>query len=552
MEKIIKNQITEVRFFYKIFLYIFLGALWSFSNVGYSFGLLTWFTFVPFLFFIKYENFKWGLLFSWIFGFSAYTCHFWWMVNPFYSYMSQDFLPIGFGFIGIIVGSLATLLVAAYHGLMYLIIYGISKFAATKKNGDIFYLIMPLIVTAVDYFFPKLWFDQIGYSQYIFFNFSQIADLFGVPLITFIVISSNASIIILIESILYKKNLLFSIFLFSFVILIIIIGSIYGDYKKNEVEKSYEDFAKIGIVQGNYSGLDKKIFGKFDEMLTTYNDMTKTILDNTLDLVVWPESAIPTFFDSENKDFTSVKNFNKVPLLFGTHIIETPNEESRKKDNIYNSLILLSEDGKKLDYYYKRKLLMFVEGFEPKFLNIFMGLYGLTPFSSGEDNRIMSLNKLKIAANICYEDIIPTFVRKSLNFKDEKANILINCTNDSWFGKSIEPNMHLHIAGFRAIENRISLVRSTCTGYSAVFSPKGELLYKSGLLTKEAKSVNVPLLSTKTVYNTFGWFFVYLLGIIIILIFVYAVFRKIKFEIIKSKMLSENHHKKDLYKIWYD
>ena len=100
IEKAIKNQIVDMRLIYKVIFYVLLGTLWSFSNVGYSFGLLTWFTLVPFLFFIKYENVKWGLIFSWIFGFSAYLHHFWWMANPFYSYMAQNLLPDGFAFWG--------------------------------------------------------------------------------------------------------------------------------------------------------------------------------------------------------------------------------------------------------------------------------------------------------------------------------------------------------------------------------------------------------------------------------------------------------------------
>ncbi len=550
MEKIIKNQITEIRFFYKIFLYVFLGALWSFSNVGYSFGLLTWFTFVPFLFFIKYENFKWGLFFAWIFGFSTYTCHFWWMVTPFQSYMSQDIFPRGFDFIGTSVGWFAVLVISAYHGLMYLIIYAISKFSATKKNGDIFYLIMPLVVTAVDYFFPKLWYDQIGYSQYTFSNFSQIADIFGVPLITFIVIGCNSSIMILIESMIFKKNLHFPISFFSFIILIIVLGSIYGDFRKKEIETKYMDFANIGIVQGNFSGLDKKSAGKFEEMLETYNSLSKSLMDNTLDLVVWPESAIPAFFDSSRSDYDVVKKFKDSPLLFGTHSREIVSINDVEKEKIYNALVLVSEKGEKIGAYYKRRLLPFVEGFEPKFLNIIMNIYGLSPFSPGTKNEILKCKNMKIAANICYEDIIPYFVRKSLRHEGENANILINCTNDSWFGGALEPNMHLHIAGFRSIENRISLVRATCTGYSAAFSPKGDLLYKSGLFTSEAKNVKVPLLETRTIYNVFGWFFVYFLSILILLIFGYAIFRKIKFEIVKSKLLGDNRRKKALYNLW--
>ena len=150
-------------------------------------------------------------------------------------------------------------------------------------------------------------------------------------------------------------------------IFLIVVGSIYGDYKKGKVEREYQDISKIAIVQGNYSGLDKMKFGKFDEMLTSYNELSKSIVDNSVDLVVWPESSIPIFFDREEKDFRSIKKFNTTPLLFGTHTIEKVRYKNKEREQIYNSLVLLSKNGEKLDHYDKRKLLMFVEGFEPSF-----------------------------------------------------------------------------------------------------------------------------------------------------------------------------------------
>ncbi|OHD10470.1 MAG: apolipoprotein N-acyltransferase [Spirochaetes bacterium GWD1_27_9] len=546
----IKEKIQETQFIYKVFIYILLGILWSFSNVGYSFGFLTWFTFVPFLFFIKNENPKNGFILGWIFGTSAYFFHFWWLINPFLSFLPGEFIPYSLGFLSVFIGGFITLLISIFHGLMYGLIFIIVKYISTKKYVEVFYISMPLVVTVIDYFFPKLFYDQIGYSQYLFLRISQIADVFGVPALTFLVISSNAAIVILLESILYKRNTQFGV-TFAVFVLILILGSYYyGNERIKQIEKTItiSKNSKIGIVQGNYSGIDKRDAQKYYEMLYTYNDLSNQILDRSPDLIVWPESSIPSFFDNDVKDFTVIKKFEKVPLLFGTHTVET----QKDKEFVYNSLVFVSSSGIKLDQYNKMKLLPFVEAMPVNFLNFIMGIYGLSDFSKGKEYKIMESGDLKFSTNICYEDIIPEFVRKSVTINKKEANLIINCTNDSWFGKNIEPTMHLHIAGFRSIENRKSLVRSTCTGYSAVFDPTGNLKYMSKIDSKESTVVEVPLLEIKTVYRVWGWIFIYILGLFVIIFFGYAMFRKIKTYLTRSKMFAKEHYKKTLHKTWMD
>jgi len=550
MDKILKAKVQEIRFTYKIVLYIIFGVLWSFANVGYSFGLLTWFAFVPFLFSIKYENLKSGIILSWIFGITAYIFHFWWMTYPFVAFFSKGFASGGMIALGFIVGWLITLLTSAYHGLMYVIIFVVTKYIVTKKRGSFFYLTMPFVFTVVDFFFPKLWYDQLGYSQYVFFNFSQIADIFGVPIITFIVIFSNSAILILIEAFLYKKHIRYGIAVAATAICMIVAASIYGDIRQKQILQICKESpkAKIGVVQGNFSGLDKKNAGIYSKMIFTYNDLSKKLLNKSEspDLIVWPETSIPMFFEEETKDFSYVKEFSKTPLLFGTHIIEG----KRTKDNVFNALVLLSPDSEKIDQYYKHKLVPFTEGMPFKFLNFIMNAYGLCAFGEGTEYKIMQVGNIKMATNICYEDIIPRFIKESLNVKGVESNLIVNATNDSWFGKTIEPGMHLRMAGFRAIENRKSLVRSTCTGFSGVFDPTGNLIYISKLMEQDSAVIETSLLEIKTIYRQGGWTFVYFLGLIVLIIFIYAVIRKVQFYFKKSKMIAENHHKKLLYRVW--
>ena len=140
---------------------------------------------------------------------------------------------------------------------------------------------------------------------------------------------------------------------------------------------------------------------------------------------------------------------------------------------------------------------------------------GLKEFSPGEGPVFIKHDGLKMAVNICYEALIPEYIRKSIFDKNgECANVIINCTNDSWFGKTIEPEMHLRISTIRAIENRRCLVRATCTGYSVFVDANGVIDYRSHLYKPEAHVEKVPLLEIKSFYTSHGWIFIYLLGLI--------------------------------------
>lgn len=551
MEKIIKSKVNDITFISKIILYFFCGTFWSLANIVYSFGFLTWFAFVPFLFLVKYENLKTSLFLSWIFGFSAYIFSFWWLPRPIISMLSAWFLPEYLKFIAYIIGWFINIIVCAFHGLIYLLIVLIAKTISSKK-GFLFYIIIPFVATVIDYFFPKLWIDQIGYSQYLFFHFSQAADLFGVPFLTFIIFFCNSATIILIESILFKKDIHFGAFLFLLVIFSIVLLSIYGHFRYNEIKtiESQSKKAKIGVVQANFSGFDKRDSTKIDNMIETHNELSKTILKYSPDLIVWPESAIPVLIDSYITTLDFVKKFNSVPLLFGCHTSSI--DEKKIKDRFFNSLVLVNSDNKKLDEYNKRKLLPFVEEFPIREFDFIMSLYRISQFDRGEKSKIMRVGDIKFSPNICYEAVIPDLVRESLHIEGVSANLIINCTNDSWFGRTVEPKLHLHIAGFRSIENRKALIRSTCTGISAIFLPTGEILYKSQLFEKDAFVKEVPLMEIDTLYSKGGYLFVYLINIITIIILGFAVFRKLLFEKKKKDLINRIHHKKLLYRVWME
>jgi apolipoprotein N-acyltransferase len=516
----------------KLVLYTVLGAAWSLSQVGYSLGFLTWISLVPYLLLIRGETYKSGFWYSLLFGLSAYMVHFWWMPAPVADVLAAVALPPHLAVLGWAAGIAANMVVCTFHGLVYAFMFLVSRFIAGRYRS-LFYLVFPIVGTVLDAFFPKLWYDLIGYSQYMHVELSQVADLFGVPLISLLVFAANTGTAWIIDSFLLKKTRTLSLVFTIGTVAAVGFSIIYGFNRLDTIRSVMNEApkARFGMVQGNYSGLDKKDRGKQFEMINSYNEYSRELLDDDPDIIIWPESAIPVMYDTNAVYYKSVKKFKEVPLLFGLHLSEenpeyralkalepdSPMPAVMKRRNVYNSLVLTSDKAMKLNHYNKIKLLPFVEEFPIKFLNSILHFINLSEFSRGAGPVIMETGDIRFSPNICYEAIIPSFVRKSLVIDDREANVIINCTNDSWFGATIEPAMHLNISGFRSIENRKSMVRVTCTGYTALFDPTGQYrpwngtrmpspLYEPYYEVQEA-----PLMEIDTVYRSGGWLFRYVL-----------------------------------------
>ena len=110
--------------------------------------------------------------------------------------------------------------------------------------------------------------------------------------------------------------------------------------------------------------------------------------------------------------------------------------------------------------------------------------------------------KHKVSILICYEDILPGFTNRAVASAD--SEMLINITNDAWFGDTTEPWEHLALAKFRAIEHRKYLVRSTNSGVSAIVDPNGNTVTESKTFVAEAKQETLHWMKGGTVYETVG------------------------------------------------
>jgi apolipoprotein N-acyltransferase len=197
----------------------------------------------------------------------------------------------------------------------------------------------------------------------------------------------------------------------------------------------------------------------------------------------------------------AIRGFS-APLLFGAITYSDATDRAGERE-YYNTALLAAPDGKVLGRYDKNYLLLFGEylPFARWFPFLKKWLPEAGDFVPGESVEVFDLGGVRLGVMVCYEDIIPSFTRR-LAGKD--PNVLVNVTNDAWFGKTAEPYLHMQLATFRAIENRLFLLRSTNTGVSVVVDPVGRVVQETSLDGMETILADVAVMSGDTIYRRFG------------------------------------------------
>ncbi len=299
----------------------------------------------------------------------------------------------------------------------------------------------------------------------------------------------------------------------------IILGlHIYGNYIINKNIKILDktiNKAYVKIISPNFDleyGLNSKEIEKRFKKLIRYSNPDK----EKETIFIWPEGAFSGYSYNEILSFKDLilKNFSKKHLIiFGVNKIEPIT------GSFYNSMIIVNNKFEVIQTYNKRKLVPFGE-FLPfeNILNSF-GFKKITEghgsFLKGQQNNNLIVKKLNILPLICYEIIFTNLVQKSTS----ETNLIVNISEDGWFGKSIGPDQHFSKSIFRAIENNTFLLRSANRGTSAIIDNKGNTLKR--INRNEAGNIEfeVPLIKSNKIKNDLIFFILLITYLLIFLIY---------------------------------
>ena len=316
--------------------------------------------------------------------------------------------------------------------------------------------------------FPwNLWAYSISWATELI----QILNIIGLFAFNLIIIS-----IFMFPAVLFFKiNLSKKLLLLIYPIILFLIFYIYGNHSINQnrsLLKLNNQKFNIKVISPNFKleyDIDLKEVESKLQKLIKYSEPT----NNSKTLFVWPEGVFSGYNYEELLIFKELfsKNFSKNHfILFGV------NKYNPKKNGNFNSLIIVNNELEILKEYHKQKLVPFGEFLPFEKLLRRIGLKKITEghgsFLVGGKQENLNLDNLNILPLICYEVIFTKLIQKS----PDKTNLIINISEDGWFGDSIGPYQHFPKGIFRAIEQNSFFIRSANKGISAIINNKGEII----------------------------------------------------------------------------
>nr|AQQ74860.1 hypothetical protein [uncultured bacterium] len=480
----------------KILLCAFGAVLYFLSFLSFELFVLTWFCFVPVLHAVRDVTPRRALWLGWIFGFVTNAGGFYWVVH----------LISEFGGLALPIAVMGFVLLCLYQGLLMALVVWLVRLAQTRLDIAPAWS-LPVALVALEFAYPLLFPSYIGNSQHKFTALTQVVDVTGVLGLSALVGLFNGAIHELLEAKRQRRRIVSARALVPAAAWAVSLA--YGLVRLPAVDAAtaQADTIKVGIVQTNLGSHDKS--SDPERFMIEHLRMSYELVRRRpeVELLVWPESVYHGYIRKNGSQPANraIAMLGR-PTIMGALSVDDANHDG--KAEFFNSVVLMSERGELLDSYDKVELLAFGETLPLSRMIPAIGrLFGGNWFTHGSSFEHLRLGEAVLLPTVCYEDIIPSLPRR-LWRNDGPADVLVNVTNDSWYGDTHEPMIHLVLASFRSIETRRALIRSTNTGISAIVDPAGRIVERTGQWTRESLVSDVPLIKdgSTTLYMRLGDF----------------------------------------------
>jgi apolipoprotein N-acyltransferase len=466
------------------------GGLLALAFPRPDLALLAWVALVPLLLVMARRPFRSGFVAGTVF----FAVILYWV----------NIVMTTFGHLHPVLSVLAWLLLSAYLALYF----GVATWAACRLRelrGYAVPLTLPVLWVALEFLRETLltgfpW-ASIGYSQHASLNLLQSADLFGVYGLGYLLVLVNA---VIAEWLLTRNLPRRQRPVAAGLVTMVLLGSAwgYGYWRLGTDLDGRAERLKVTVVQGNIPQ-DVKWLPEFQqETVRIYRDLSLTAARaEQPGLIIWPEAATPFYYQDANKLSAQVADVPRqagAALLFGSPAYRQEQGSLR----YLNSAFLLDLEGREKGRSDKIHLVPFGEYVPLKrFLPFIEKLVvGIGDFSPGTINPL-PLNGHRLGVLVCYEAIFPELAREWVR---QGSGLLVNVTNDAWFGNSSAPWQHLAMVRFRAVENRVWIARAANTGISAFIAPSGQILAATGLFVPATATVEVGLGARPGLYARTG------------------------------------------------
>jgi apolipoprotein N-acyltransferase len=551
-----------------VFILLSAGAgLLTVIQEPFNFRFLAWFAYVPLIILALRDNKIFRLLIiSYIIGLA------YWLGNLYY------LIPVTvWGWVAF----------CAYTALLFPLFIYVLRTLHSKYNIPLF-LICAILITGAErlqgFLLGGFAWRMLAHSQYENIRLIQIADIFGAGGVTFLIAMVNGQIAEIINEIINRKKNKISpsgvkLYAYSVIVVFAVITClVYGTWRIEQSRQTVKSGPEVAAVQSNIPQSVKKSFSAEREILNQLLQHSREVQKSDSLLVIWPETMVQAVMNREILSLISdshmYSEFDKIlkshakgnfyllaGAMGGTPEIKNNGEIELKEK--YNSAYLYTPAGKKYHKRYdKIHLVPFGEyiPFRKSCKPIYNFLMSFSPYdydyslNPGDEYTIFNITdangqNYNFGVMICYEDTVPEIASRFTldNQGNKQADWLVNISNDGWFTKfdngetipSAELNQHTVICAFRAVENRVSIVRSVNTGISCVIDPLGRIKngYENGNLPRNPFkrrgiagwfSNNLPIDKRVTVFSRYGRWLDNSAAVILTAGFIWSLLLKIK------------------------
>ena len=478
------------------------GILLIFVFPTFDFWPLAWVALAPFLASLRQLSpgraFKAGMLMGLPYFFGTQ----YWIYHSMYYYGGVPLLP------SLLSVALLSLYLSLFTGL-----FGALFSNSVRTTSLPAVLLAPIFWVVAEYLRAYLFtgfpWSSLGYSQYTVLPIIQFADITGVYGVSALVVAVNGAIadVFIIRQrrkIMPLYNLWPTVAGYAALAVLLVAVLVYGQVRLNQDRPGR--ILKVAVAQGNIRQ-DLKWDARYRrDVINTYKALTRKSLSGNPELVVWPETSAPFYWERDEDLTEEIQKFARdsgIYLLLGAITVG-------EGDSLGNSAVLIDKSGRDTMRYDKIHLVPFGEYVPLKsvlgFINRFVE--GVGNYMPGQKYSHGKTENSNLSALICYEMIFPGLVRKF--FKQGKSDLIVNITNDAWFGTTNGPYQHFSMSVLRAVENRKPVVRAANSGISGFIDSNGRITGRLGLAKRGIISQKITTDRTRTFYSRFGDLFAYL------------------------------------------
>tara|TARA_B110000438_G_C15772052_1_gene632358 strand:+ start:182 stop:1669 length:1488 start_codon:yes stop_codon:yes gene_type:complete len=466
-----------------IFGCIFSGFMMGMAQQPLGLGWLAWFSLIPLIFVLnECKTKKLSFFIGYLWGIIYYLHTIFWLA------MNIGTTP----FVGMISMIISVLYCSLNSAFICLIIFFF------KSHYDRRWIwLFPFVWTSVEYIRNMdvltggPW-TSLANTQIDFLTLVQNVEIFGIYGVSFWIVILNVAIFNWIDRPYTKHAFL--------MIPIYFLPWLSGLYLTPNPNFDNNKSLDVSLVQPNIHLFDKRKKNSSKEIIESIIEFSKSEIIDSVDLLIWPESALPAYILQKNKLYLNLiqSSLNSTKLLTGLPYYVDINNDRKK----FNSAVVLSSSNTSEVY---NKLVLVPLGeyiplstYFPSFSNIDLGQAN---FTHGDEFKLFKINEYLIASMICFESTIPSL---STRFVRSGAEVLVYLVNDGWYEHPPEPQQHAKQAIFRAIENRRPVLRCANTGISMIIDKTGNIIKKISLNEKGIINASIVPNNRITFYTRYG------------------------------------------------